>query len=90
MQLFWVRSVASPGQSLANHWKDGTHSVELRLKKAQLPSAGSIPTRDPSQVTTFSGRIRVKVCGSAPDLPSELQVIVEAAGPKGFIDVEVV
>ena len=42
---FGLGRVASPGQSLANHWKDGTHSVELRLKKAQLPSAGSIPTR---------------------------------------------
>ena len=35
---------------------------------------------------TFSGPIQVKVCGSAADLPAELQVIVEAAGPKGVID----
>ena len=33
-----------------------------------------------------SGRIRVQVLGEAKDLPSDLQVIVEAAGPDSCIE----
>ena len=75
-----------------SHWRTTRRMGRIRLSsitrklgcRRQVKSLQEIRTKWPH----FSGPDRVKICGAADDLPAELKVIVEAAGPKGIIDGE--
>ena len=65
--------------------KDGTDTADLRHgatpKRMVVPSVKAIREKWP----IFSGRIRVQVLGDGA-LPLGLQAIVDAAGPKSWIE----
>ena len=75
---------------MVSRWRTTRRMALIRLSSSSRRLSYRRQVRSLQEIrakwTTFSGRIRVEVCGSEADLPSELQVIVEAAGPKGFID----
>ena len=86
----YPEQVGLPRQTKVSHLKPRARMARLRLvasaghRKARMVASSMKGIRENWCVQ--SGRIRVQVLGEAKDLPSDLQAIVEATGPDGYIE----